>query len=138
MKIKKYLMLLSQLALSIGSSLSYAQSIEISTVNGLTGEKKVFEVVSNQISIPINYVKGWDKCIAIKMKQFKFDGVETIRGELYCKSLKNTVVGFSCVAKKSSYEVTIGHVFGGNFVIENSEQINADSFVEITLACKNY
>ena len=77
-----------------------AQTVEIHVTNGVTGEKKTYEVGNNIISIPVNYVKGWEQCTANAIKKFQFDSVETIRGELFCRTEKNVTMSISCVARK--------------------------------------
>ena len=114
-----------------------AQTIEIYVTNSKTGEKKTYEIGNNIISIPVSFVKGWDKCTANAIKKFQFYGVETIRGELFCTTKKNTTMSISCVASKNGFEVTIANLYDESFKLVNKENINANGYAEITLTCKN-
>jgi hypothetical protein len=120
------------------STAANAQSIEIFVTNNNTGEKKTYEVKNNTLSIPVNFVKGWNKCTANAIKKFQFNGVDTVRGELFCVTEKNTTMGISCVATKNNAEVTIANIYDATFKLIDKENIGANSSAEITLACVNY
>ncbi len=119
-------------------NLSFAQTVEIFFTNIKTGEKKTYEIGGNIILIPVNYVKGWDKCTANAIKKFQFNGVDTIRGELYCTTEKNMTMSISCVAGKNSLDVTVAHLYDVKFKLIDKDSIAATGSAEITLTCKNY
>jgi hypothetical protein len=133
-KLATYLKTIALLFFAISAS---AQTVEIYLINGKTGEKKIYELQNNIISIPVNYVRGWNKCTANAIKKFQFQGVETVRGELFCTTDKNITMSISCVAKKNSLEITIANLYDENFRLINKDNIGADGYAEITLTCKN-
>ena len=135
---KKLSIFLSFIILLIFTNSVNAQTIEIFVTNSKTAEKKTYEIGNNIISIPVNFVKGWDKCTANAMKKVKFNGAELIRGELYCTTDKNTTMSISCVASKNGYEVTIANLYDTTFKLIDKENISANVYAEINLACKNY
>jgi hypothetical protein len=114
-----------------------AQTIEIFVTNSKTAEKKTYEIGNNIISIPVNFVKGWDKCTANAMKKYKFYGNDMIRGELYCTTEKNTTMSISCVASKNGIEITIATLYDVSFKLIDKENIGANAYAEIILTCKN-
>lgn len=130
---------LCMLFLIAGISISAnAQTYEITITNGKTAEKKTYEIGNNIISIPVNYVKGWNKCTANSVKKFQFYGSEKIRGELFCTTEKNTTMSISCVASKNDIEVVIANLYDTSFKLVDKENISAYSYAEISLTCKNY
>jgi hypothetical protein len=123
--------------MAVFSAGANAQSVEIFVTNNNTGEKKIYEVKNNIISIPVNFVKGWKKCTANAIKKFQFNGVEAVRGELFCVTEKNTTMGISCVATKNDIEVTIANIFDTTFKLIDNDNVGASVSAEITLICKN-
>ena len=114
-----------------------SQTVELEVLNGSTREKKNYEFATYKFDIPVNFVKGWNKCTALPIKKFTFYGEEAVRGDLYCSSTQNTTVNLSCVALKSKrVEVSIFTIYGGQFTIVKNESISADSFADITMVCK--
>lgn len=138
MHMKKVILFLKFFSLILFCNLTNAQTVEIFLTNIKTGEKKTYEIGGNIISIPVNYVKGWDKCTANAIKKFQFNGVDTIRGELYCTTEKNVTMSISCVAGKNSLEVTVAHLYDVKFKLIDKDSISAAGSAEITLTCKNY
>jgi hypothetical protein len=119
-------------------ALAFAQSAEITVLNGATREKKTYEVGTAKFDIPVGYVKGWKKCTALPLKSFVFTGLPSIRSELYCATSSGAVQSISCVASgKNNMDVTITTIYGANFRFVDAESILADSYAEITVACKN-
>ena len=133
-KISYFLRIIFTLFFAISAN---AQTVEIHVTNGVTGEKKTYEVANNVISIPVNYVKGWEQCTANAIKKYQFDGVETVRGELFCRTEKNTTMGISCVARKKTLEVTIANLYDASFKLVDKDNISTNTYAEIMLICKH-
>jgi hypothetical protein len=125
------------LALAFLSASAISQTVEIELLNGVTREKKKFEFGTYKFDIPINFVKGWNKCTAMPIKKYTYYGTDAMRGDLYCSSNQNTTVSVSCVATKAdSFEVNITTLYGGQFKFTGDGSISADSFADITIMCK--
>lgn len=125
------------LSLAFLSASAIAQTVEIELLNGVTREKKKFEFGTYKFDIPVNFVKGWNKCTALPIKKFTFNGNNAVRGELYCSSNQYTTVNISCVATKGdTIEVNITNLYGGKFQFMGDGSISTDSFAEITIMCR--
>jgi hypothetical protein len=126
------------LSLAFLSASAIAQTVEIELLNGLTREKKKFEFGTYKFDIPVNFVKGWNKCTALPIKNFTFSGNDAVRGDLYCSSNQNTSVNISCVATKlNKFEVSITTLYGGKFQFMGDGSIASDSFADITIMCRH-
>lgn len=119
--------------------LAFSQSAEITILNGVTREKKTYEVGTAKFEIPVDFVKGWKKCTALPLKSFVFTGLPTIRSELYCATSSGAVQSVSCVASgKNNMDVTVTTIYGSNFRFVDAESNSVNSYADITVACKNY
>lgn len=120
-------------------TLAFSQSAEVTVLNGVTREKKIYEVGTAKFDIPVDFVKGWKKCTALPLKSFSFTGLPTIRSELYCFASNGVVQSVSCVASgKNNMDVTITTIYGSNFRFVDAESNSANSYAEITVVCKNH
>ncbi len=119
------------------SSKLFAESIEMTVLNGKTREEKKFLFGSNLFEIDVQFVKGWSTCFALPLKNFEYRGATAIRGELYCRTKTGETQSVSCVAQKNEVSVTITNIFGKNFKLINEKNIQSESYAEITLMCSN-
>ena len=124
-------------ALVFFSASVISQTVEIEFLNGVTREKKKFEFGTYKFDIPVNFVKGWNKCTAMPIQKYTFYGTDAMRGDLYCSSNQNTTVRVSCVATKAdNFQVNITTLYGGQFKFMSDGSISADSFTDITIMCR--
>ena len=129
--------LMASIIYLLPSSKLFAESIEMTVVNGKTREEKKFLFGSNLFEIDVQFVKGWSKCVALPKKIFEYNGALSVRGELYCRTKTGQTQSVSCVAQKNEVSVTITNIFGSNFKVIDEKNIQSDSYAEITLMCSN-